>query len=180
MSNREKILLYAVAAAVVFALYSLFWPTGEPDKTAETGNEVESASRFAAQTVAGLNSEQFRQAALTLAKANQPWRNSPFLKAGRLPGQEPENTENSDETAPQEDPKDQFVYSGYLASPGKTLAVINGKEYLTGDQLENSAYIIQEISADYVEIRKPDGVGHVIPWQKQRDQSENKQTEPDR
>lgn len=180
MSNREKVLLYAVAAAVVFGLYSLFWPAGAPDNTAERKNEVESASRFAAQTVAGLNNEQFRQAALTLAKANQPWRRSPFLKADRIPGQEPENTGKSEETAPQADPKDRFVYSGYLASPAKALGVINGREYLAGDQLENSAYIIQEISADYVKIREPDGVGHVIPRQKQRDQSENKQTEPDR
>ncbi len=180
MSNREKILLYAVAAAVVFGLYSLFWPAGTPDKTAERRNEVASASRFAAQTVAGLNNEQFRQAALTLAKANQPWRNSPFLKADRLPGREPKNPGNSEETAPQENPEDRFVYSGYLASPGKALAVINGREYLPGDQLENSAYILHEISADYVKISKPDGALHIIPWQKQADQSENKQTEPDR
>ncbi len=186
MSNREKILLCAVAASVVFGLYSLFWPAGAPDDTAERRNELESASQFAARTVAGLNNEQSRQAALTLAKANQPWRNSPFLRAERLPGREPENTGNASAPEEEDDPGDRLVYSGYLASPAKALAVINGREYLAGDQLEHSTYVLHEISADYVKIRKPDGTEYIIPWQEQSDQSENKQTaenkqtEPDR
>jgi len=180
MSNREKILLYAVGAAVVFGLFSLFWPAGDPDKTAEGTNDVESASRFAARTVAGLNGKQFQQAALTLAKANQPWQGSPFLKADRLPGQEPQSPSQSNPAEPQKDAEGSFVYSGYLASPSKSLAVVNGKEYLEGDQLEASAFIIHEISPDYVKIGKPDGTLRLIPWQKRVDQSDNKQTEPDR
>jgi hypothetical protein len=43
-----------------------------------------------------------------------------------------------------------FVYSGYLEVNQRRLAVINGMEYVVGEQLESGGYIVKSIDPEKV------------------------------
>jgi hypothetical protein len=49
--------------------------------------------------------------------------------------------------------KDKFQYTGYISMGDKVLAVINGREYQVGEQLESGGFEVLSISPEAVEIQ---------------------------
>lgn len=48
-----------------------------------------------------------------------------------------------------------LTYSGYIETPRRRVAVINGIEYVVGDQLDQSTYIVHAITPQQVVITTP-------------------------
>jgi hypothetical protein len=48
-----------------------------------------------------------------------------------------------------------LVYSGYIETPQRRVAIINGIEYVAGDQLDQSVYTVRHIAPTQVVLASP-------------------------
>jgi hypothetical protein len=149
MSKREKIILIIMALTVVYGFYALFLENPSP----RTGNLVSSGSKLdefnkfitnvAALTKDGLTEED----AYIIDQIAVKWTKDPLL-----------NTQQSFAFKPEEEKKATVAeslgisYSGYLKMGDKSLAIINGLEYETGDELPEGGHVVDKIYADKLVI----------------------------
>jgi hypothetical protein len=135
MSVREKIILALALGSLLYGGYEVFWrpaPPGRPASSPDAEPLAGFINRISAETAAGR---------LTLAeralirRAEQAWPDrfeSPTLPPPafeRLP-----------------------VYSGFIRMRGRTMAIIDGREYGVGERLETSGYRVREISPGRIVI----------------------------
>lgn len=135
MSIREKIILLLALGSLVYGGYEMFWKPAPPGGTGPSpGGEPLAGfiNRISAETAAGRLTMAERA---LIQRAEQPWPDrfeSPTLPPPtfeRLP-----------------------VYSGFIQMGGKTMAIIDGREYGVGERLETSGYRVQEISPSQIVI----------------------------
>jgi hypothetical protein len=144
MSKREKIILAAVLVALLYAAYT-FYSEPSPQKAnvaAET--ELSGVRALATQL-----SDELKKDSLTdneryiLDRADAEWSTDPFLErklsSASAPGRGAAGAQSNE-----------FVYSGYLEVNQRRLAVVNGMEYVVGEQLESGGYIIKSIDPEKV------------------------------
>lgn len=155
MTRREKALLGAAVASLAYGAFGFLAPWLE-----ETGRiapeEVRAAqAKELAEAVQAASGEarpepmgptETRVMALLRERRDR----NPFLDSANLPrSAEPERPVGDDPP---------FAYSGFLQAGGKTFAVINGIEYLIGEELAEGGYFLKRANADQAVIaRKPDG-----------------------
>jgi hypothetical protein len=144
MSKREKIILAAVLVTLLYAAYSLY---SEPSSTKmNVATETELASVKALSTKL---SDELKKESLTdteryiLERAEAEWSTDPFLEKKLFsvlaPAKGAQGAQSND-----------IVYSGYLEVNQRRLAVINGMEYMIGEQLESGGYIVKSIDPERV------------------------------
>jgi hypothetical protein len=144
MSKREKIILASVLVALMYAAYTFY---SEPSsKKMNVATEAELASATALSTKL---SDELLKENLTaneryiLERAEAEWPKDPFLEkklsSAGVPGKGTAGGQLND-----------FVYSGYLEVNQRRLAVINGMEYVIGEQLESGGYIVKSIDPEKV------------------------------
>jgi hypothetical protein len=63
---------------------------------------------------------------------------------------------------PKPAPKLDLVYTGYMDMGGKSLAIINGMEYETGDIIEPDALLIRRIYPNKIEVVATESGGTVF------------------
>lgn len=139
ISKRERIVLGLMAAAIVASAVMLAWPSEKtassemaPEKLVESRNKAEAA----------LASLELIQATPTeihaVISARQPWTRDPMAPRP------------ADPESPVE--RDRFAYTGFLRLGDKLLAVINGREYQAGEQLESGGFVVSSITPEAVEL----------------------------
>lgn len=156
MSKREKIFLAGVVVVLLYAGYTLLSLPSSQKSPAMRDTELAGMKALSAQI-----SDEVNKGALTeseryiLQRAEAEWPADPFLKKkltlvtehARSPG-EGELTE--------------FIYSGYLEVNQKRLAVINGMEYVVGEQLESGGYLVKSIDPTKVVLMDMNRGGEII------------------
>ena len=152
MSLREKILVGLMIVAVVIGALSLMGDGTEPKGSGGLGRDrqplTRMLTRLTAQFDQGTSLESSRY---TLAMAQSPWEKTLFLDddgmlaaVGRQPGTEAVLPANLS-----------LVYSGYIETPRRRVAIINGIEYVVGDRLDQSSYTLRQITPQEVLIDAP-------------------------
>jgi hypothetical protein len=126
MSKREKIILFAMVLAILYGGYKLF---------------------YTPYSDTGIESHKQKTDKFIIARAKEAWAGDPFLKIGL-----PVASEVKQERVQASTPNMSFKYSGYMEMGRQRLAVINGMEYVVGDELEPGGYIVNSISASQVVI----------------------------
>jgi hypothetical protein len=144
MSKREKIILAAALVALLIAAFILF--SGPSSLEMDVGKEKELAAVKALSTQL---TQDVKTEALTdtqkyiLERAEADWPTDPFLKSklSTVPalGAGRAGQGSAD-----------FVYTGYLDVGNRRLAIINGLEYLEGEQLETGGYVVRSIDPERV------------------------------
>ena len=149
MGKREKIiLLIAVLAAVLFGLYSLFPASQSKPKPVDIGEKKSELNEFIADVSGNLSKEVIDETdSYIIARAEAEWVSDPFLEIELPKKAEKEALEE------QEYLKVTFTYSGYVKAGDIRLAIIDGVEYETGDELELTGYIVERIEPLKVVIR---------------------------
>lgn len=172
LEKRQMIILGAMGIAILYAAFDFLAPKknasapGTAQKTAELGT-------FVTDLTAGLGKDKMQNLnALIFSRAEKEWTQDPFLdaksykawsaakapvkkvgaeagmaavtKAGTAAG-----TRAGTETAM---PKSEFVYSGYLGTERKRMAIINGIEYAEGESLDVKGYVLKSVSPTRVVI----------------------------
>lgn len=135
MSVREKIILALALASLLYGAYEFFLHPRVSEQQAPADQVEPLASfinRIAAESSGGRLSPTEIQ---TIRQAEQPWPDR--FQAPSLP---PPVFEQPP------------VYSGFITMGKRKLAIIDGREYTVGERLEDSAYMVKEITPDHIVI----------------------------
>jgi hypothetical protein len=148
MSKREKIIIAATLLVALVAVYIQFFApggkNGSPDPeeiNQELGSFVSETSTLIAQAKPAEN------AVYKAMRAVEPWRADPFLKID-----EQLSLEKSQEIS-----FPAFLYTGFVGMESKKVAVINGMEYESGDELSPPEFILKHIYPERIIIGIKDG-----------------------
>jgi hypothetical protein len=144
MSKREKIILAVMLVSVLIAAVIFF--SGSSPQTTSTANEMELATlkTSSTQLTADVKKDALtdrEKYVLELAEAD--WPGDPFLERKLMPASQMGGGAGGPR------PSD-FAYSGYLDVGNRRLAIINGLEYLVGDQLESGGFVVKSIDPEKV------------------------------
>jgi hypothetical protein len=143
MSKREKIILVLLLVAGLYGVYELFLSSPKRGALQDRGVELKALATKVTELSQDLSKgDQLDKEAYTIAVAEEGWTKDPFYKkkipimrasseAARFTAQGPQEVS--------------FNYTGYMETDRKRLAIINGMEYQTGEELDQGGYIVQGI-----------------------------------
>jgi len=155
MSKREKVLLGLMGLALLYGLYALLLAPAPTTNNSGLQAKGAPSSDLARQIVEGLEKDALSQTEIyILAKVEPEWSQDPFLGKPFLCVAELPKTEQS--------PEIQLTYSGYVVAGNKALAIINGIEYQTGDELELGGYTVMSMDPEKVVLQPRGKKGVVI------------------
>ena len=140
MSKRERIILGVMGAAILVSLIVLVWPSAAPPSPEMTPQKLADSKKAAEAQLAALERIQLTAREIhTVTGAQEPWPRDPL---GAKP---PEPEAQVD--------RDKFRYTGYVRVGERSLAVINGREYQTGEQLESGGFEVGAITPEAVVLQ---------------------------
>ncbi|MBW2177555.1 MAG: hypothetical protein JRH03_11510 [Deltaproteobacteria bacterium] len=148
MLSRERIIVLLMIVAVTYGAYSLF--LAPDDKTPVDGSQKQMAElkNFVVDAATKLSSEYVSAAdKYIIEQAEKTWPQSPFLQSGAILTTQPFEAKVEVKVE-----KMKLSYTGFLQVEDSLLAVVNGMEYETGEQLNQAGYYIKSISPAKVVI----------------------------
>ncbi len=145
--KRQGIILSVMALVVIYGFYSLI--IASRVKPAPNSNmKAAELQSFITQTSATIGSEMPSAYDIYVAsRAGSAWENNPFYRKGP--------TEDFRRSRSKDNPSMQslFVYSGYIETGTRKVAVINDTEYMTGDPLvDKKGFFVKKITPSSVLI----------------------------
>lgn len=150
MTTREKIIVGLMLLVVVFGAYELFLapkPGAVPLQKAPEG--LESLNAFITKVAAANQKGGLSETDAYIIKlAEADWKQDPMLDIPKKSVPRPVEPVKKVEPALKLD----LVYTGYMDMGGKSLAIINGMEYETGDTIEPGALLIRRIYPNKIEV----------------------------
>lgn len=153
MSKREKIIVALMAVAVLYGAWEVLRPkSGKP--LPAKGQSAVSDESFVTQMNATLNQLSASKAyEYVMKQATTPWPADPF-------GQEPFKAEVEAQATPDAQAPRQIkaAYTGFIKVGEKTMAIINGMEYESGETIDPGGLVVEQIAPHQVVLR-PAGQG---------------------
>lgn len=148
MSKREKIIVLLMALAVLYGGYEFFWAS-KPKKGIKSPEKKEEVlDKFVTDVAVKLKKKDISDLDKhIIARAKDEWTRDPFVRI-ELPSESELKQERIEASALEMN----LTYSGYMEMGDQKLAVINGMEYMVGDELEPGGYIVKSISSTQIEI----------------------------
>lgn len=148
MSKREKIIVLLMALAVLYGGYEFFWASKPKSNIKSPENKEELLDKFVTDVAVKLKKKDISDIDKhIIARAKDEWTKDPFVRT-ELPSESELKKERIEASAL----KTNLTYSGYMEMGDQKLAVINGMEYMIGDELEQGGYIVKSISATQLVI----------------------------
>jgi hypothetical protein len=146
LDKRQMIILGVMAIVVCYAAFDFLTPkkrSSAPDMAQKTAE----LSTFVTDLTAGLGKDTTKNLnTLIFSRAEKEWTQDPFLDAKSFKAW-------STAKAPVKGAaKSEFVYSGYLDTGRKRMAIINGIEYSEGESLDVKGYVLKSASPTKVVI----------------------------
>lgn len=150
MTKREIIIVSIMGVAAVGAAFDFLVSKGSDEAGTKAGTATDPSVLIAQVqgTLASLQFDPVQQQILERTKTD--WRDDLFYPGGVI------RPAPSSEAGPVPG-TGRPVFTGYLNINGTALAIINGRDYVEGDWLENGAYQILNLSPDHVELRPSQG-----------------------
>ena len=144
LNKRQIIILVIAALFILYAAYEYF--SGPAVKKVETSSNAPEINTF----VSGLQNDLVKDITAgvdvyIIKQAEADWQKNPFWE--RYSYKEWAAREGAAGVS-----ASKIIYSGYIDSGKKKLAVINGFEYRVGEQLEMEGYILKGITPSKVLI----------------------------
>lgn len=152
MSKREKIIVGLMVAAIVFGAYNFLFSGSADDRKKGPGKAPVGVNEFVADLVKRIRSADTTAAdARILKSASAAWKKDPFQVVKKETASA-EKAQKKTEIIDREELAGAFTYSGYMEMGKRRLAIINGMEYQTGDQLETPGAVLKKIAPGKVYI----------------------------
>jgi type II secretory pathway component PulC len=140
MSKREKIIL-AIMTLVIIGGVIYYINSRREVVVQERESELKELNTFVGDTITGINKNNLTEPEIrTIASAEAEWVRDPY----RAPVVKEEEKQQLLDVS--------FIYTGYLKAGKKKIAVINGLEYMTGEEVEPGGFVAREIYPDRVII----------------------------
>lgn len=143
------IILAVTVIAILYGAYELLW-TKNKDAPIDPAQKTSDLNTFVTGLSASIGAEK-GVTALIFSRAGKEWTQDPFLdiQSQRAWAQ----TRTAAQTlAGIGEKKIEFVYSGYLGSGKRSMAVINGMEYKEGEALDIAGFVLRSVSPARVVI----------------------------
>ena len=148
MLNRERIIVVLMIVVVAFGAYSLFLAPGENLPAPGSQEKMTELKNFVVDAATNLTRESVSAAdKYIIDQADKTWPDSPFLLSGDMLTSQPfeAKAEITVESI-------KLAFTGFLQTDNSLLAIVNGMEYETGEQLTESGYYVKSISPNKVVI----------------------------
>jgi hypothetical protein len=140
MSKREKIIL-AIMTLVIVGGVIYYISSKREVVVQERESELKELNTFVGVTITNMNKNNLTAPEMrAIASAEVEWVRDPY-RAPIIKEEEKQKLLNVS-----------FTYTGYLKAGKKKIAVINGLEYLIGEEIEPGGFIAREIYPDRVVI----------------------------
>ena len=147
MTSREKIIVALMCLTILYGAYELFGNKNgsgrhTPPKVSGKGEMQSFMAEITGKLVKEKVSDEYKY---MISQAGSRWTKDPFILStlalsGKKAAVPVAVTEKNDAV-----PTDAFVYTGFLALGDKKLAIINGREYTTGEKLSRSGFFLKQI-----------------------------------
>jgi hypothetical protein len=143
LKRREKVILAIAALAVIYAGYVyLISPAMNKAKTTDQRQEISTPA-------SSLKSDLIKDAEAgtqeyIIARAEANWGKNPFVDRSSSSYKEWASIQRAASVSSGSAAK--IVYSGYVDAGRQKIAIIDGLEYKTGDQLEMEGYVLKQIT----------------------------------
>lgn len=145
MSTREKIVIIIMILAIAYAGYDFFLSSPPKTTSVDTERELELLNKLVTDVTQNLSKEDLSETdAYILARAEVDWVKDPFCKEKFISETPKSAAKVSHEIT--------FNYSGFVEMAQKKMAIINGLEYETGEELELGGHIVRKIYPNKVVI----------------------------
>jgi hypothetical protein len=141
MANREKIIILVMIIVVAYGGYSYFSDSGGKTIVESSKQNLSDLNKFVVDAATSLSNEYISAAdKYIIDQAEKVWPQDPFLQTGALITSEPfeAHAEVTVQTV-------QISYTGFLQTAETLIAIVNGSEYETGDQLSETGYYVKNI-----------------------------------
>jgi hypothetical protein len=148
LNKRQIIILVVMGVFVLYGAYEFIF--AGPARKAAT--EVKSDSVEIKTLVSGLTNELTKDSAggidaYIIGRAEADWPKNPFLERNLY-----KELVAREGTAGKDVAAVKIIYSGYVDSGRKKLAIVNGIEYSAGEKLEMEGYVLKQITKSKVVI----------------------------
>lgn len=151
MTKREKVILVLMCLAVFYGAYALFFsspPKGTSKSNGSSSNEI---NKLITELSVGLTKDgPTATDTYIIEKAESKWAKDPFFEKKISVVKEKEKAKKVEaevEAEPEAEvlPEVTFSYSGYMKMGDRKIAIIDGMEYQTGEEIGPGGFIIRAI-----------------------------------
>ncbi len=149
-----------MAAAVLYGAYSFLFSGSSGNKMKLSVKGQVPVNEFVTDLIRRIReADTTATDKLIMAKSAAKWKKDPFMVLEKAETSEGD-TEKQMEIVSREDLAGAFNYSGYMEMGKSRLAIINGMEYLEGDNLSIQGAALQKISPNkvFISLGKEQGV----------------------
>jgi type II secretory pathway component PulC len=149
LEKRQVIILGVMVIVIIFGVYE-FLSSKKKAPSVSLAQRTEELKTFVAGLSTGAGTER-DATALIFSRAEKEWVQDPFLdsKSQRVWAQSRTAAQAAAGTV---EKKIEFVYSGYIGSGKRSMAVINGMEYKQGEDLDVAGFVLRSISPERVVV----------------------------
>ena len=148
MLNRERIIVLLMIIAVLYGAYNLFLAPGDNPSVQDSQERMTELKNFVVDAATNLSSESVSATdKYIIEQAEKVWPESPFLQSGNMLTSQPFEAKADVKVE-----RIKLAYTGFLQTENSLLAIVNGMEYETGEQLSQAGYYIKSISPNKVVI----------------------------
>lgn len=146
MAKREKVILIMMSVVVAFGIYNFLFSSGAKKKPAVTVTGVAETNKFIADVANSFKDNLTETNMYIIRQARTEWNQDPFVKI-ELPvkPQVKISTKNEPTTK-----QVNYTYSGFLKMGERKLAIINGLEYESGEEIERGGYVVKLVEPNRV------------------------------
>ena len=136
-------ILLVMFLAVAYGVYAVFFSS--PSKTTIVGKStnLNELNKLVTTVSQNLNQESLSEADIYIIKqAETPWRDDLFSEKYATKTVDVADERKVADSSPK---KSNFTYSGYMEIGRERIAIINGMQYQTGDEVKPDGYIVRAI-----------------------------------
>ncbi len=150
LEKRQMIILAVMVIAILYGAYELLWTKKKGGPPVDLTQKTADLKTFVTGLATGIGAER-DVTALIFSRAEKEWTQDPFLDTkSQMAWNQSRGAAQA--AAGAGDKKIEFVYSGYLASGKRSMAVINGMEYREGEALDTAGFVLRSANPARVVI----------------------------
>lgn len=155
MNKREKIIVACMIVAVLYGAYSFLFDDAPRDATRTAKSEGPPVQEFVVGVIGQIKkAEPSRRDTYLLEQADAALTRNPFYEGQETPGAEAAAKETALEAqaATSALAGAQFSYTGYVEMGDQRIAILNGREFAEGDQINADGLFVKSITPTAVII----------------------------
>ena len=129
--------------AVAYGVYAVFFSAPSKTTVVDKSAKLKELNQLVTTVSVSLTQESLSKADIYILKrAEAPWRDDLFSEKYETKPVDVNEEKGVAEPTPQ---KSAFTYSGFMEIGRQRIAIINGMQYQTGDELKPDGYIVRGI-----------------------------------